>query len=57
MDKLDEVIQYKRDLLSKGQKNNEDLENERDLLTLMIESEQRGEGALTDEELKVAQKK
>ncbi|GAA5801593.1 hypothetical protein HPULCUR_007041 [Helicostylum pulchrum] len=52
LEKLDQVIQSKRDKLSKGHASNDDLEHERDLLTLMIESEQRGEGALTDEELK-----
>lgn len=57
LEKLDQVIQSKRDKLSKGHASNDDLEHERDLLTLMIESEQRGEGALTDEELKVAQSK
>nr|BDB32844.1 cytochrome P450 monooxygenase [Thamnidium elegans] len=52
MDKLDQVIQSKRNQLSEGHTSNIDLEHERDLLTLMIESEQRGDGALTDLELK-----
>lgn len=50
---LDDVIQAKRKALSEGRVTNDALdENERDLLTLMIESENRGEGKLTDEELK-----
>jgi cytochrome P450 len=54
LDMLNEVVQNKRDLLENGQVNNNNLdENERDLLTLMIESEGKGEGKLTDAELKV----
>lgn len=54
MDMLDEVVQKKRELLKHGQVRNNDLEeNERDLLTLMLESEEKGEGALSDKELKV----
>jgi cytochrome P450 len=50
---LDEVIQKKRALLREGQVQNDALEeHERDLLTLMIESGNEGEGVLTDEELK-----
>lgn len=48
---LDQVIQNKRTLLAKGQVQNDALEeNEKDLLTLMIEH--CGEGAMTDEDLK-----
>jgi cytochrome P450 len=54
LDMLDDVIKVKRDLLKKGHVHNDDLEeNERDLLTLMIESENRDEGNLSDAELKV----
>ncbi|KAI8054831.1 cytochrome P450 [Thamnidium elegans] len=49
MDMLDEVIQNKRELLKQGQVRNDDLEeNERDLLTLMLESEELDEGSLSD---------
>jgi hypothetical protein len=52
---MDEVIKNKRELLEKDIKN-EDLEdNERDLLSLMIESEEDGE-TLNDVELKVLKK-
>lgn len=54
MGMLDEVIQNKRKLMKKGQNMNQDLEeNERDILTLMLESEEKGEGALSNGELKV----
>lgn len=54
LDKLDEVIKNKRKLLNQGNVHNSNLqENEKDLLTLMIESEFRGEGALSNEEIKV----
>ncbi|CAO3644063.1 unnamed protein product [Mucor hiemalis] len=50
---LDEVIENKRNLLKEGIVYNSNLlENEKDELTLMIESESIGEGLLTDEELK-----
>ncbi|CAO3644051.1 unnamed protein product [Mucor hiemalis] len=53
LDKLDEVIKNKRKLLNQGNVHNSNLqENEKDLLTLMIESEFRGEGALSNEEIK-----
>ncbi|KAG2229948.1 hypothetical protein INT48_003493 [Thamnidium elegans] len=53
MDMLDEVIQNKRELLKQGQVRNDDLEeNERDLLTLMLESEELDEGSLSDKQLK-----
>ncbi|KAI8063424.1 cytochrome P450 [Gilbertella persicaria] len=50
---IDQVILKKREQVAKGNLQNDALqENEKDLLTLMIESEQRGEGVLSDEELK-----
>ncbi|KAI7883813.1 cytochrome P450 [Mucor mucedo] len=49
---LQEVIDTKRlSLKDKDYKNEALEENEKDLLTLLIESENRGEGAMTDEEL------
>ncbi|KAI9472014.1 MAG: cytochrome P450 [Benjaminiella poitrasii] len=53
LDMLNQVIYKKREMLDKGYTNNDSLEeNEKDLLTLMIESERKGEGILSDEELK-----
>lgn len=52
LDMLDSVIEYKRQVL-KGQDSLQK-EHEKDLLTLMIESENKGEGALTNEQLKVS---
>ncbi|KAF7728619.1 cytochrome P450-dit2 [Apophysomyces ossiformis] len=50
---LDNLILHKREAL-KNQKPNPNLEeNEKDLLTLMIESELNGEGAMSNEELMV----
>lgn len=55
LDMLDGVIERRRDLLKEGNDHNSHLqENEKDLLTLLIESEHRGEGSLTHEELKVS---
>lgn len=52
---LDGVIERRKDLLKEGNSHNSHLqENEKDLLTLLIESENRGEGLLTHEELKVS---
>lgn len=49
---INRVIEQKKKSIAEGDKKNDALaENEKDLLTLMIESEQRGEGALTNEEL------
>ncbi|ORY96311.1 cytochrome P450 [Syncephalastrum racemosum] len=48
---IDGVIENKRRVLEE-QEANDTKESERDLLTLMIESEKAGEGALTNEELK-----
>lgn len=54
---LDQVIAHKRKVLGEEQDANvsEVPESEKDLLTLMIESENNGEGTLTNEELKVQQ--
>jgi cytochrome P450 len=54
LDMLETIITHKRQDLKQGNVHNDSLEeNERDLLTLMIESEMRGEGAMKAEELKV----
>lgn len=46
------MIEQKKKSIAEGDKKNDALaENERDLLTLMIASEHRGEGALMNEEL------
>jgi cytochrome P450 len=51
---LDGIIVHKRQLINEGNTRNDSLEeNEKDLLSLMIESEVKGEGAMTDEQLKV----
>ncbi|KAG0173233.1 cytochrome P450-dit2 [Apophysomyces sp. BC1034] len=49
---LDNVIAHKRQALKDNIPNPNLQDNEKDLLTLMIESEINGEGALSDEELK-----
>ncbi|KAG0188021.1 cytochrome P450-dit2 [Apophysomyces sp. BC1034] len=49
---LDSIIVSKRQDLNNNVSNESLQENEKDLLTLMIEGEQVGDGALTDEELK-----
>lgn len=50
---LDEIIEKKRRLVDEGNLKNDDLEeNEKDILTLMIEGEKRGEGILSHDELK-----
>ncbi|KAL9547449.1 hypothetical protein MBANPS3_006166 [Mucor bainieri] len=50
---IDEVIQTRRDEIGRGDwKNNHLEENEKDILSLMIESENRGEGIMSNEELK-----
>lgn len=48
---LDEIIINKRKVLEKEKLENKE-ENEKDLLTLMIESENRGEGNMSNSELK-----
>lgn len=51
---LDDVIRIKKEKILSGDAQNEDLaEGEKDILTLLIESELQGEGGLTNEELKV----
>lgn len=51
---IDTIIAHKRKVLSDEKAANlEKKESEKDLLTLMIDNEYKGEGALTDEELKV----
>ncbi|KAI8878901.1 cytochrome P450 [Backusella circina FSU 941] len=50
--KIDEMIEMKRKKLQSGQDDNEHwAENEKDLLTLMLEAEMKGEGKMTNEEL------
>jgi cytochrome P450 len=50
---IDHIIELKRQKIRDGDLSNDVLEeSERDLLTLMIESESRGEGGMSDEELK-----
>lgn len=52
---LDQVIAHERRVLSKEKDANAPQvpESKKDLLALMIKSEKNGEGAHTDEELKV----
>jgi cytochrome P450 len=50
MDMLRGVIDHKRRVLKESIEGNGD-DAEKDLLTLMLESENRGEGILTDDEL------
>lgn len=52
---LDQVIAHERRALSKEKDTNAPQvpESKKDLLALMIESEKNGEGAHTDEELKM----
>lgn len=47
------IVQKRNKLKHAGERNKKD--SEKDLLTLMIESELNGEGGLTDEELLVSQ--
>nr|BDB32877.1 cytochrome P450 monooxygenase [Thamnidium elegans] len=50
---MDEIILHKRELIKNSKNENNDLEeNEKDFLTLMIESELRDEGVMSNEELK-----
>ncbi|KAI8380389.1 cytochrome P-450 cyp509A1 [Blakeslea trispora] len=50
---MDQIIVQKRQQIANGNLTNEDLEeNEKDILTLMIESEARGEGIMSDRELR-----
>lgn len=50
---IDGLIQKKRAMIKNGVKNKDLDENERDLLDLLIESGEEGNGSLSDEELKV----
>ncbi|RCI02599.1 hypothetical protein CU098_004206, partial [Rhizopus stolonifer] len=53
LDMIDQIIINKGEQVEKGDLQNTFLEeNEKDLLPLMIESEKRGEGAMSNEELK-----
>ncbi|KAI8359149.1 cytochrome P450 [Blakeslea trispora] len=53
LEMIDQVILKKREAVKKGDLGNGYLpEHEKDLLTLMIEGEMRGEGVMSDEELK-----
>ena len=55
LEKIDEMIEMKRTKLQSGQDDNEHwAENEKDLLTLMLEAEMKGEGKMTNEELQVS---
>lgn len=54
LDMLSEVIKKKRKDIANNVHNDSLPENEKDVLTLLIEAEQRGEGGLTDEELRVS---
>jgi cytochrome P450 len=51
---LDDLIEKRRNGIKMGQKYNPFLDdNEKDLLTLMLESEMEGNGKMTNEELRV----
>jgi len=51
---LSQVIKKKRQDIASGVQNKHLKENEKDVLTLLIENEDKGEGALSDEELRVS---
>lgn len=54
-DMLEHIIHSKREAIEKRKNQNESLEeNEKDLLTLMIEAEAKGEGIMSNKELRVA---
>lgn len=54
LDMLDQVIIKKREVIANGTNRNVALEeNEKDLLTLLIEAEAKGEGVMSNQELKV----
>ncbi|KAF7729532.1 cytochrome P450-dit2 [Apophysomyces ossiformis] len=57
LEMLDDMIHRKRQTIEQGRTNSSLNENEKDLLTLLIEGEQHGDGVLTDEELKDVQEK
>lgn len=51
---LDNIIESKREMIKDEDYQNDSLnENEKDLLTLLIESESRGEGVMSNKELRV----
>ncbi|KAL9545818.1 hypothetical protein MBANPS3_006962 [Mucor bainieri] len=52
VDMLSEVIKKKRRDIASGVQNEHLPDNEKDVLTLLIENEDKGEGALSDEELR-----
>ncbi|KAI9469994.1 MAG: cytochrome P450 [Benjaminiella poitrasii] len=52
LEMMDQVIEKKRKDLEDNRQNEFLEEHERDLLTLMMESEKRGEGVMTDKDLK-----
>lgn len=56
LDMLDEVIENKKLDMKNGVANSSLEENERDLLTLMLESGEEGSGNMSDYELKVVNK-
>lgn len=53
---LDKVIQHKKEMIKNGIKNDALEENEKDLLTLFIESGEENHGVLSDKELMVSKK-
>lgn len=53
LEMIDEVIQEKRTQIKNKVQNKKMEDNERDLLDLMLQSSEDGNGVLTDEELKV----
>lgn len=53
---LDEVVEYKKLDIKNGVADSALDENERDLLTLMLESGEEGSGDMSDYELKVVNK-
>lgn len=51
---MDQIIVQKREAIASGRNQNDALEeNEKDLLTLMIEAEAKGEGVMSNQDLKV----
>lgn len=54
VDMLSQVIKKKRQDIASGVQNQHLPDNEKDVLTLLIENEDKGEGALSDEELRVS---
>lgn len=52
-DMINEIVVHKRHVLEHSSVNENLDENEKDLLTLMIEAELQGEGALSNDELMV----